>query len=247
MIILLLLFFCNTIAKSEPNITPNKEIDWTFNGPFGIFDRKQLQRGFQVYKEVCSTCHGIGLLRYEKLKAIDFSKQEIKAIALTDEIHNHIDEDGEITTKKASISDYFTQPYPNKKAARSANNGALPPDLSLIVKAKYGGANYLYSLLIGYTNPPKGTTVMDGMYYNAYFDGYQIAMPPPLQNNQVTYSDGTTATVEQMAQDVTAFLAWVAEPESEYRRQLGIKVITYLIFFTILMYYLMRRIWKKTK
>ena len=243
-ILIILLSLCGTTV-ADSNINTLKKIDWTFKGPFGVFDRKQLQRGLQVYKEVCSTCHGINLLRYEKLQDIGFSKSEIKAFSAMDEILGHIDDEGELVARKATPGDYIATPYPNKNAARSANNGSLPPDLSLITKAKYGGVNYLYSLLTGYTTPPKNITIMDGMYYNEYFDGYQIAMPPPLQENQVTYSDGTKATVSQMAIDVTAFLAWVAEPESEYRRQLGIKVILYLMFFTVLMYFLMKRAWSK--
>lgn len=222
-------------------------LNWSFKGHFGVFKRDQLQRGFQVYKEVCAVCHGLDLLRYDKLSALGFSKDEIKAIAGESEVAGPLSEDGEATMVKATPGDHFANPYPNKNAARAANNGAFPPDLSLMAKARVHGPDYLRAILIGYEEPPLDFSLMDGMYYNPYFSGKQIAMPPPLSDNQVEYSDGTVATVDQMAEDVTAFLSWAAEPELEERRNLGVKVMIFLSFFTILMYCLMRRTWRKIK
>ena len=221
--------------------------DWSFSGPTGTFKRDQLQRGFQVYSEVCSACHGLELIRYEKLQALGFTPEEIKAIAGQKEIPGPLNDDGEPTVVKATPADHFAKPYPNKQAARAANNGAYPPDMSLIVKARMHGADYIHALLTGYKTPPEGFEVMPGMYYNTYFAGNQIAMPPPLADGQVEYSDGTKATIDQMSEDITAFLAWTSEPELEQRRNLGIKVLIYLAFFTFLMASLMRRVWKKIK
>ena len=234
-------------ACTESHVKTPPEIDWSFNGVFGVFKRDQLQRGFQVYKEVCSVCHGIELVRYEKLAALGFSKAEIKAIAAEAEVPGPLDNDGEPTKRKGIPGDHFAPPYPNSNAARAANNGAFPPDLALMAKARKNGTDYIYAILDGYELAPDDFGLMDGMYYNPYFDGNQIAMPPPLSDNIVTYSDGTTASTKQMAEDVAAFLAWTAEPELEARRQLGIKVLIYLSFFTILMYCMMRRTWRKIK
>lgn len=227
------------------NIPPKAA--WSFSGPFGVFKRDQLQRGFQVYKEVCAVCHGLDLVRYDKLAALGFSEEEIKAIAGAHEVPGPLDEDGEPTTIKATPGDAFANPYPNANAARAANNGAFPPDLSLMAKARAHGADYIHALLTGYEEAPDDFGLMDGMYYNRYFTGNQIAMPAPLADNQVEYSDGTLATVAQMSEDVSAFLAWTAEPELESRRNLGVKVMIFLSFFTILMYCLMRRTWRKIK
>ncbi len=227
-------------------LTPPKH-QWSFKGPTGTFKRDQLQRGFQVYTEVCAACHGLDLVRYEKLAALGFSEAEIKAIAGQKEIPGPINDDGEPTTVKATPADHFAKPYPNKQAARAANNGAYPPDLSLMVKARVHGADYLHALLTGYKEAPDGFELMPGMYYNPYFSGSQIAMPPPLMADQVEYADGTQATVEQMSEDLVAFLAWTAEPELEARRNLGIKVMIFLAFFTILMYLMMTRVWRRVK
>ena len=233
-------------AVAGETVTPPKH-KWDFKGPFGVFKREQLQRGFQVYKEVCSVCHGLDLLRYDKLEALGFSKEEIKAIAGEYEVPGPLNEDGEPTMVKATPGDSFANPYPNKQAGRAANNGAFPPDLSLMTKARAHGTDYLQALLTGYEEAPDDFGLMDGMYYNAYFSGHQIAMPPPLTDNQVEYVDGTKATVEQMSKDVVTFLAWAAEPEMEQRRNLGVKVIIFLLFFTFLMRTLMRRTWRKIK
>lgn len=242
---LMALCFLGTNAQTAEGTTKPPKINWTFKGTFGVFKRDQLQRGFQVYQEVCAVCHGLSLVRYDKLKDLGYSEEEIKAIAASKEIPGPLNDEGEPTTVKATPGDHFAKPFPNPKAARAANNGALPPDLSLIVKARVHGADYIHAILTGYAQAPENFALMPGMHYNKYFSGQQIAMAAPLAENQVTYGDGTKATVDQMAEDVTTFLAWAAEPELEIRRNLGIKVIFFLGFFTLLMYMLMRRTWKK--
>lgn len=218
---------------------------WSFEGLFGTFDRAAAQRGFQVYKEVCAGCHAMSLIRYRDLRALGYNEDEVKAIAAQYEITDPRPNDqGEIVQRPARPADPFKAPFPNENAARAANNGAYPPDLSLVTKARKGGADYIAALLTGYGDPPAGVTLMEGMNYNKWFPGHQIAMPPPLNADQVTYADNTKATVEQMAQDVTTFLAWAAEPELEARKRLGIKVILFLIVLTGLLYATKRKVWR---
>ena len=199
------------------------------DGPMGKFDRAQLQRGFQVYKEVCAACHGLGLVAFRNLEDLGYHEPEVKAIAdqWQIEVPDINPETGEPATRKALPADRFPQPYANEVAARAANNNALPPDLSLITKAREGGAAYLYSLLTGYQNPPANLPPESrpgpNLHYNPYFANLNIAMPPPLvAEGQVTYADGTKATVDQMAKDVSAFLVWTAEPKLENRRAAGL-------------------------
>jgi ubiquinol-cytochrome c reductase cytochrome b/c1 subunit len=222
--------------------------DWSFNKPTGTFDKAAVQRGLEVYIKVCAACHSLKHVRYGKLTQVGLSEKEVKAIANDFEVPGPLNDDGEPTKKKADVSDSFASPYPNDKAARAANNGALPPDLSLMVKARVGGADYVYNLLIGYDNPPDGVTLSPGMHYNKYFPGNQIAMASQLNDEgQVTYADGTRATVNQMAKDVTTFLAWASEPELEVRKRTGIMVMIFLAIFTGMMYFVMRRIWSQIK
>jgi ubiquinol-cytochrome c reductase cytochrome c1 subunit len=223
------------------------QLVWPFEGVFGTFDRQAAQRGAQVYIEVCSTCHGLNHLYYRNLSSIGFSEAEIKEIAKNKVILDGPNSTAEMFERAALPSDIVASPYPNEEAARAANNGAYPADLSLIVKARKDGANYLYSLLTGYQNPPSNIKLMDGLYYNPYFEGGQLAMPAPLSSGQVEFSDGTPATVEQMARDVTIFLQWAAEPEMEHRKSMGIKVIMFLIIFTIFFFIAKKRIWRKVK
>ncbi|MCC8417348.1 MAG: cytochrome c1 [Rickettsia endosymbiont of Bryobia graminum] len=246
-IFLYLLLVIVPILASANEIPPLKKITWSFDGVFGSVDRKAAQRGFQVYKEVCSACHGLYNLYYRNLKDLGFSDAEIKEIAKSYTIQDGPNDTGEMFERPALPSDRFIKPYPNEEAARAANNGAYPPDLSLIVKARPDGANYLYSLLTGYSEPPQDLKLMPGLYYNKYFPGYQIAMPVPLNDDQVLYMDGTKASVEQMAMDVTTFLQWAAEPEMENRKSMGLKVIMFLVVFTILFYISKKKIWKDIK
>ena len=232
----------SAVMANEGAMIPPKE-PWSFNGLNGTFDRAQLQRGFQVYKEVCSTCHSMHLLSYRNLSALGFTEDEIKAIAASHEVTDGPNDEGEMFKRRALPSDRFASPFANDKAARAANNGALPPDLSLITKARMFGPDYVHALLNGFTEAPKGFKVGENLHYNEYFPGNQIAMAPPLSEGLVKYSDGTPSTVEQMSKDVTAFLAWAAEPELEVRKQTGITVIIYLSIFTALMWFVMRKIW----
>lgn len=219
--------------------------DWSFEGLFGTYDRAAAQRGFQVYSQVCAACHSLRLVAYRNLAGIGFAEDQIKAIAAEFEVPDGPNEEGEMFTRPATPADRFAKPFANANAARFANNGALPPDLSLITKARKGGADYIYALLTGYADePPEGVEMMPGMMYNTYFPGNQIAMAPPLAEGAVEYADGTKATVAQMASDVTTFLAWAAEPEMEERKRMGVKVLLFLIVLTAMLYALKRQIWK---
>ena len=223
------------------------KVPWSFNGPFGTFDRAAMQRGFQVYKEVCANCHSLKLVYYRNLG--DFggpglSEAQVKAIAATVQIGGGTDDSGQPMERAGLPSDHFRAPFANDKAARSANGGALPPDLSLMIKAREHGANYVLGLLNGYRDAPEGVRVGEGLYYNEYFPGHQIAMPPPLSDGQVTYTDGTKATVDQMARDVVEFLAWTAEPEMEARKRMGVKIVLFLCLMTGLTYVVKKKVWK---
>lgn len=221
------------------------------NGPFGRFDRQQLQRGFQVYKEVCAACHGLEHVAMRSMGDLGFSEAEVKAIAKSFTVPSLDPNTGEDTTREGLPADHFPSPYANEIAARAANNNAFPPDLSLITKARENGTNYVYSLLIGYQNPPANLPADkrpgEGLYYNPYFPNLNLAMPAPLSADQVTYADGTKATVEQMSRDVTAFLVWAAEPKLENRHRTGIGVIIFLIIATGLAFLSYRNIWHGNK
>jgi ubiquinol-cytochrome c reductase cytochrome c1 subunit len=231
-----------------------EHVDFSFEGPFGAYDRQQLQRGFQVYKEVCAACHGLNLVAFRNLEDLGYSEAEVRAIADQWQIQvpSINPETGEPAGRNAIPADRFPNPYPNETAARAANNNALPPDLSLITKAREGGAHYVHSLLTGYREPPAELPAENrpgtGLYYNPYFANLNIAMPPPLAaDGQVTYADGTAATVDQMSRDVSAFLAWSAEPKLEARHQGGIVSLIFLIFVTILAYLAYKNVWASAK
>lgn len=242
--ILLISNIANAVSEKEKP----KSISWPFDGVFGYFDKQAAQRGFQVYKEVCQVCHSLKHLEYRNLEDIGFSKEEVKAIAAENNVSDGPNEKGEMFERPARPHDKFISPYPNEQAARAANGGAYPPDLSLIINARPSGANYVYSILTGYlSSPPKNFKLTSGMHYNPYFSGRQILMPPPLSDGLITYSDGTEASIDQMAKDVVVFLQWAAEPEMEKRKLMGIKVILYLIGLTILFYFAKRRIWSRVK
>jgi ubiquinol-cytochrome c reductase cytochrome c1 subunit len=221
------------------------EVHWSFQGIFGVFDHAAARRGFQVYKEVCSVCHSMNLLAYRNLEALGFTEDEIKAIAASVQVPAEPDDNGDVKDRPGKPSDFFNPPFANTQAARAANNGALPPDLSVIVKARKGGATYIHGILTGFVNPPADFKLQTGMNYNEYFPGHQIAMPQPLQDNSVTYADGTPATLDQEARDVSMFLAWAAEPELEQRHETGVKVILFLIVLTVLLYAYKRKVWAK--
>lgn len=219
---------------------------WSFDGAFGTYDRAALQRGFQVYKEVCSACHSMHYVAYRNLNdrgGPGFSPAEVKAIAASVEVPGDLDDAGEPTTRPGLPSDKFKSPFANDKQARAANNGALPPDLSLMAKARANGPNYLHALLTGYADPPAGFVLGEGMNYNKYFPGHQIAMAPPLAADGITYTDGTKATVDQMASDVTHFLMWAAEPKLEDRKRIGFQAIIFLVVATGVFYAVKRKVW----
>lgn len=249
-----------------------KEHDWTFTGPMGTYDRAAQQRGFQVYKEVCSACHGLKYIAFRNLTEIGLTEDEVKAIAAEYSVAGDPDEYGDPTERPGRPEDYLPSPFPNDNAARFSNNGALPPDLSLIVKARAGGPDYLYSLLLGYIDPPEckvvpveqddGTVkdeevcyeVPEGLTYNLYFPGSHkyfvggdIAMAMPLFEDAVEYADGTPATVVQLAEDVTVFLNWAAEPELEARHKLGLRVMLFMLALTVLVYFSNKRVWADIK
>ncbi len=238
---------------SEP-LAP-KQVEFSFEGPFGTYDRAALQRGFQVYKEVCSACHSLNRVAFHTLGdegGTGFSEAQVKALALAYKIPAEpndqgliYDDKGERLTRPGIPADHFPAPFANELAARAANNGAAPPDLSVIVKAREGGPAYVYSILTGFgQKPPAGFKVPDGKYYNPYFPGRNISMPPPLSDGVVTYSDGTKASIDQEAHDVVSFLSWTAEPKMEERKRLGFGVMIFLLVLSGLLYLSYRRVWK---
>ena len=239
------LFCYNHTLMAEEELQPPKQ-NWSFTKVTGTFDRGALQRGFQVYREVCAACHGLDHIRFGKLKDIGFSEDQAKAVAKSNQIST-IDDEGNVVQVPATLVNIFASPFANEKAARATNNGSLPPDLSLIVKARKYGADYIYAVLTSFRDPPKGFKLSSGMYFNLYFPGHQIAMPPPLHAGSVTFADKTPSTVSQMAHDVVTFLAWASEPESEARKRMGIKVILFLTTFAGMLYVVMRRTWKSVK
>jgi ubiquinol-cytochrome c reductase cytochrome c1 subunit len=230
-------------AASEAPVPPAQS--WSFSGPFGTYDRAALQRGFQVYKDVCAACHSLRHVYYRDLAALGYNEDEIKAIAASVEVQDGPNDQGEMFTRPGRPYDRFKSPFPNDNAARAANNGAFPPDLSVITKARPHGHDYLYALMTGYKEPPADMKMTEGMMYNTAFAGHQIAMPPPLSEGSLEYKDGTKATIPQMAKDVTVFLAWAAEPEMEERKRLGYKVLLFLVVLTGVLYAAMRRVWSK--
>jgi ubiquinol-cytochrome c reductase cytochrome c1 subunit len=244
---------------SNTDALPPKQAEFKFQDMFGLYDREQLQRGYQVYKEVCSACHSLNRVAFHDLGGgdgdgggIGFSAAQVKALAAAAKIPAEPNDKGETTdangerlTRPGIPADHFPAPFANEKAARANNNGALPPDLSLIVKAREGGAQYVYSILTGFgQHAPAGFKVLPNKYYNPYFQGRNISMPPPLTDGAVTYSDGTTASVDQEAKDVVTFLSWASEPKMEERKHLGFEVMAFLIVLAGLLYLSYRRVWK---
>jgi len=241
----LLIFFLNLHASASENSGGNMpDHKWSFEGIIGTFDKAALQRGFKVYREICSGCHSMRLLYYRDLIDIGFSEEEVKAIASDYTVVDGPNDDGEMFERDAKPSDHFVGPFANDQEARVSNNGSLPPDLSVISKARVNGANHLYNLLLGYTEPPENFEVAEGMYYNQWMSGNQIAMAPPLDEGYVDYDDGTENTLPQLAEDLVTFLVWSAEPELEARKKLGIKVILFFIIFGIVVYFTKRRLWR---
>ncbi len=224
------------------------ETNWSFNGLFGTFDRASLQRGYQVYQEVCAGCHSVQHLSYRNLSekgGPEFSIEETKAFASQFEIEDGPNSEGEMFLRPARLSDKFVKPYQNIEAATAANGGAYPPDMSVLAKARAGGADYIYSLLMGYEEPPMGYELDDGVYYNKYMPGNKIMMSEPISDDIVEYLDGTATTKEQIAKDVTSFLVWASEPHLEAQHRMGFKVIIYLIILITLVYMSKQKVWSK--
>ena len=220
---------------------------WSFEGPTGTYDRASAQRGFQVFREVCSSCHSLKYFKFRNLSKLGYPAEQIKAMAAEYEVQGDPDDAGDPTMRKGSSNDAIPAPFPNENAARSANGGALPPDLSLITKARHDGSNYTYALLNGYEETPAEFSLPDGMSYNPYFKGDKIAMAQPLFEDQVEYQDGTKASVENMSRDVVNFLSFVGEPSLEQRHQMGVFVLFILFGLIILSYLSMKKIWAPIK
>ncbi len=257
-------------GEGEPEHFPihhPKQEKWTFSGPFGTYDKGQLQRGLKVYKEVCSACHSMNLVAFRTLEDLGYSPEQVKAFSAEYEVQDGPNADGEMFTRKAIPTDHFPSPFANANAAAAANNGAAPPDFSLIAKARAvergfptfifdiftqyaeAGPDYIHSLLTGYDEqPPAGMHVPEGTHYNPYFiAGKSLAMAKPLSDDQVTYDDGSPQTVDQYARDVSAFLMWAAEPHLEDRKKTGFRVIIFLILFAGLVYIAKRSVWSDVK
>ena len=247
---IIILLSLNSYSAISAEKVEYLKTDWSFKGLFGKFDRASLQRGYQVYTEVCAACHSMKYLSYRNLSekgGPEFSVAQAKAIAASFEVTDGPNSDGEMFTRPGKLSDKFVMPYENVKAAEAANGGAYPPDMSVLVKARGGGVDYIYSLLQGYEEAPSGMTLDDGVHYNKYMYGNKIKMSAPLSDGIIEYSDGTNASVQQMSKDVTTFLMWAAEPSLEARHQMGFKAIVYLIILTILVYFSMKRIWSRVE
>jgi ubiquinol-cytochrome c reductase cytochrome b/c1 subunit len=242
-------------AQTATDARPPKRVEFSFEGPFGTYDRGALQRGFQVYKEVCSACHSLNRVAFHNLSdpgGPGFTDAQAKAIAASYKIPADPNDKGELfdssgnrLTRPGIVADHFPPPFANEEAARAANSGALPPDLSLIVKARAGGPAYVYSIITGFhEKPPAWFKVLPNKYYNPYFAGWNISMPPPLADGSVTFSDGTSNKVDQEAHDVVTFLSWAAEPSMEERKRLGLGVMAFLILFSGLLFLSYRRVWR---
>ncbi|XP_063328995.1 cytochrome c1, heme protein, mitochondrial [Pelmatolapia mariae] len=242
----LALLLHQSVKASELELHP-PQYPWSHAGPLSSLDHASIRRGYQVYKQVCSACHSMEYLAFRNLVGVSHTEDEVKTIAEEVEVVDGPDESGEMFTRPGKLSDYFPKPYPNPEAARAANNGALPPDLSYIVNARHGGEDYVFSLLTGYCDPPAGVTVREGLYYNPYFPGQAIGMAPPIYNEILEYDDGTPATMSQVAKDVCTFLRWAAEPEHDQRKRMGLKLLMGSAIIVPLLYYMKRHRWSVLK
>lgn len=220
---------------------------WHFSGITGQFDKAAMQRGLKVYREVCSACHSLKRVAYRNLMDLGYTEDQVKNIAAEYTVTDGPDEEGEMFDRPARPSDKFVSPYPNKNAAKAVNNGAYPPDLSLITKARHNGPNYVYAILTGYEDAPHGKELLAGQYWNKYMPGHVIAMAAPLSDGQVAYEDDTPQTVEQYSKDVVNFLVWAADPYLETRKRTGIAVLIFLIVFAGIMFSVKKKIWKDVK
>ncbi|CAG8565295.1 16253_t:CDS:2 [Funneliformis mosseae] len=234
-------FYANPIhANMEEEGLHPPAYPWSHRSLFGTFDHASIRRGYQVYREVCSACHSLDRIAWRNLVDVSHTEDEVRAMAEEFEYKDGPNEIGDYFERPGKLSDYMPRPYPNDEAARAGNGGALPPDLSLMVKARHGGCDYIFALLTGYVDPPAGVEIREGLNYNPYFPGGSIAMARLLYDGLVEYDDGTPATTSQMAKDVTTFLAWAAEPEHDDRKKMGVKAIIILSAMTILSIWIKR-------
>lgn len=238
---LFLLAFAAPVQASEGTAPP--QIQWSFDGVFGTYDRAALQRGFKIYSQVCSSCHSMNRLYYRDLAALGYTDAEIKTIAAERTVTDGPNDEGEMFDRPALPSDHFASPFPNVKAAMYANNGAYPPDMSLLAKARDNGPDYIYGIVTGYEEPPHGTELLPGQYWNRYMAGHVIAMAPPLSPGQVSYEDGSPESLSQYAADVAHFLTWASEPQMEARKKTGVKAFLFLLVFAGVMYAVKRKVW----
>lgn len=233
--------FAPLAATAAEGIAPPK-VTWPHDGMTGTYDKAALQRGFQIYKEVCAACHGMNLLSYRNLAGLGYTEAEIKAIAAEYTVIDGPNDEGEMFERPARPSDRFKNPFANPQAAAAAN-GAVPPDLSLIVKGRHRGADYIHALLTGYKDAPADADVPPGKHWNKYYPGHVISMAPPLADGQVTYADGRTASLDEAAKDVTQFLTWAGEPHMEARKHTGMKVLLFMLIFAGIMFAAKRKVW----
>nr|XP_033789224.1 cytochrome c1, heme protein, mitochondrial [Geotrypetes seraphini] len=235
-----------SVEASELELHP-PNYPWSHGGLLSSLDHSSVRRGYQVYKQVCAACHTMEYLAFRHLVGVSHTEAEAKAIAEEYDVLDGPNEEGEMFTRPGKLSDYFPKPYANTEAARAANNGALPPDLSYIVNARHGGEDYVFSLLTGYCDPPVGVSIREGLYFNPYFPGQAVAMAPPIYDEILEYDDGTPATMSQVAKDVCTFLRWAAEPEHDTRKRMGLKVIMISSIIIPLVYYMKRHRWSVLK
>ena len=233
----------NMAVAAGGDTTELQTREWSFSGPFGTFDKASMQRGFQVYREVCAGCHSMDLIAFRNLADLGYNEAEIKAIAAEYEVQDGPDDEGDMFMRPARPADRMPGPYRNDNEARASNNGAMPVDLSLIAKARAYGPDYLYSLLVGYKEAPASVEMPEGMHYNSAYSGNLIAMPQPLYGDDVEFADGADASIEGSAADVTQFLMWAAEPKLEIRKRIGVAAVFFLSIFLVLSYFAKRRIW----
>jgi ubiquinol-cytochrome c reductase cytochrome c1 subunit len=236
----------SSVFASDGVLVPTL-MPWDHGGYLTAYDAAAIRRGHQVYSQVCASCHGLRAIAYRNLVGVCYSEEEAKAMAEDVEFQDGPNDEGEMFERPGKLSDYFPSPYPNEEAARFANNGAYPPDLSLITKARPGGADYVFALLTGYKDPPAGLQPRDTQYYNPYFPGGWIGMPAPISEGAVEYEDGTSPTVTQMAKDVCVFLTWAAEPEADERKLMGFKLMTSLTVLFGFTWWYKRRTWSVIK
>ncbi len=234
-----------SVAFASDAGEPIPSQEWTFSGPFGTYDKAALQRGYKIYREVCANCHAMKRVYFRNLEALGYNEAQIKQIASEYTVEDGPDDEGEMFDRDALPSDAFVSPFPNEQAAKAANGGSLPPDLSLITKARGNGSNYISALMTGFTDAPNGEELSDGQYWNTYFPGHKLSMAPPLMNGLVEYEDGTPELTWQYANDIAHFLTWAADPHMEERKATGVKVILYLMILAGIMLAVKRKVWSK--